>query len=155
MGTYAYLEGGSSLAKLPAHRPSPKILKRRLDVAAIIASNATLKAAAKITAADVIQAIKVPDNFILIPSMTAIKVVTQPSAAQTLDVGIAGSNELINNGDVNVAAGTILVPAVANGWGPDNVVNADFEAADTIDVTFDSDGTDGVFDLYIGGFELD
>jgi len=150
---YDYTEGGSAGAGLPVHRPAIKVLKRVMNTAAIIASNATLTAAAKITAADIIEAIPIPDNFICL--FTVIRVVTKPAGALTVDVGLAGGDEFQDGADIFVTAGTIAGTLVGDDYGYATVQFKDFEAADTIDVTYVNDATDGEFNLYAVGFMLD
>ena len=152
MGTYDYTGDGNGTIKADFYRKSV-LLKRVMKVADIIASDTTLTANAKITAADVIQMIDVPAKFVL--TNFFVVTVTPEGAALTADFGIAGSTELASNFSINQAAGTITLLAVGASWGADNVMGYAFAAADTIDMTFDSDTDAGEWDVYIAGWFLD
>ena len=152
MATYDYTGDGNTTIKADFFRKSV-LLKRVMKVSDIIASNTTLTANEKITAADVIQMIDVPAKFIL--TNFFVETVTPEGAALTADFGIAGSTELASNFDINQAAGSLTLLAVDADWGANNVMGYAFAAADTIDMTFDADTDAGEWNVYIAGWFLD
>jgi hypothetical protein len=125
-------------------------------VSEIIAAHAVLKAAGKIAAADVIQLWDIPANVSLLGSMATFKIISPGTAAGTANIGIAGSNELFAAIALDSAALSRITCVPKNGgWGTDNYGAVDFEATDTIDMTFVADETIGSFVLYIPGYTLD
>ena len=123
-------------------------------VTEIIANHAVLTAAGKITAADVIQLWDIPDNCVLLVSMMALKIVVAGTAGGTVNVGLAGSNEAFAAVSIATAGANFTVAKNA-GWGTDNYGALDFEATDTIDMTFVADETVGEFVLFLPGYLLD
>lgn len=153
MGTYSYYDGAVSGAALPHEsKRHVSVLRKRMKTSAIIASDSTLTAAAKIAAADVIQAIRLPTSFVV--EKGAIKMVVAEGGTCTLDVGVGAADELFNGADINTAAGTILLTLVADAWGPDNLTGYDLEAADTIDCEYKNDTDTADYWLYVKGFML-
>jgi hypothetical protein len=137
-GTYDYTGDGNTTPPASAYEKFV-VLHRYLDASAIIASDSTLTTAAKITAGDVIQAIDVPARFLCLGS--ALYVVAPEGAAETVDIGIGGGDELQDGASDNGTAGTAVLTLVGDDWGPDNLTGYFFSAADTIDVTYVSDTT--------------
>jgi len=155
MGTYD-LTLGESTPKWDAHGKEI-VLKRVMNAAALIAADTTLTANAKITAADVIQAINVPAGFVA--TGAAVKVTTAGTAGNTIDVGVAaaytGGNTdgFIDGADIVTLAAPMTL--VGDGYGPDNVTGLYFATATTIDVIYVADEIIGEFTLYVKGFMLD
>jgi len=147
MGTYDYAIGNTS----PSWREYGKVvvLERVMNAADIIASNATLTAAAKITAADIIQAINVPAGFVLLS--VGVNVTVAGTAANTVDIGLAGGQEAFAGLDI-VTTG-YSVNAVNVAWGADNAFKV-FAADDTIDVQYIADEVTGSFTLKVVGYML-
>jgi hypothetical protein len=155
MATYDYT---GAPAGAPAPCPEMQggkivVFKKRLSATDIIAWNATLTTNAKITAADVFQAIDVAPGFVF--QGACVLSVTPEGAAETVDFGIAGSTEIASNYSDNQAAGTGTLMAVAAAWGPTNLTGYFFSAADTIDAKYDSDTTVADLVLYVWGYQLD
>ena len=123
--------------------------KAVIDAPTIIANDATLTTATKITAGDIFQVIDVPVGFVFLGS--ALVTVTAEGAAETIDVGIAGADEIVNGASTNATAGTASLTLVTDTWGPNNVTGYYFAAADTIDVNFVNDTTTGSWILYVWG----
>lgn len=115
----------------------------------IIASDTTLTTNGVIAAADVIEIVDIPIGFVFQNCM--IRTVTPEGAALTADVGIAGSNQIFNNYSLNSAAGSIDVMSASATWGFANFNGVEFEAADTIDFTFDSETDAGEWTVFIEG----
>lgn len=149
MATYDYT--GAAAGAPPSHLEHHKFVcfEKRLAASAIIASNTTLTANAKITAGDIIQAIDVPAGFIFLGS--ALYTVTAEGAAETVDIGIAGGDEIQDGASSNNTAGEATLTLVGDDWGPDNVTGYFFSAADTIDVKFVNDTTTGDWILVVWG----
>ena len=123
------------------------IMKRVMNAAAIIASDATLTAAAKITAAEVIQAIDVPAGFYV--TGTGIYVTTAGTAGNTVDIGFGGQTDSFQNGADIVSLGkvsTLLGDTYGSGWL--------FPSADTIDVIYVADEIIGQFTLAVTGYQM-
>lgn len=152
MPTYDFTKGAGAISNLDYGRFF--VARIPIVVADIIASNATLTANAKITAADVINLWDVPAMTALMVSMACLKIVTAGTAAGTVNVGIAGSTEMFSG--VSIATADI-VHSVADdaAWGTDNYGIVEFESTDTIDIAFVADETVGEFVLYIPGYTLD
>lgn len=149
MGTYNLTKGDTAIAALDFGR----FFCARIPIVVedIIAANATLLAAEKITAADVIQLWDVPDNVTLLPGLASLEISVAGTAANTVNVGIAGSNEMFSG--VSIAtAGVVFDVADDATWGTDNYGSYSFVATDTIDMTFVADEVTGEFYLYIPGF---
>ena len=136
--TYDYTGDGGTAPPASAYEKFV-VLHRYLDASAIIASDTTLTTNAKISAGDVIQAIDVPARFLCLGS--ALYVVAPEGAAETVDIGIGGGDELQDGASDNGTAGTAVLTLVTDDWGPDNLTGYFFSAADTIDVTYVSDTT--------------
>jgi hypothetical protein len=151
MATYDYTKGGTTKLS-QTNYGKHFVAKIRVSVPDIIASDATLTAAGKIAAADIIQLIDWPINFVI--THAAMKVITAGTAAATYDVGLAGGTELLAAQALDAVAGTVHMMAVAAGWGPDNYTGWVLTTTDTIDMQFIADTVIGVYDLYIAGFEL-
>jgi hypothetical protein len=153
-GTYDYTGDAVSGAP-PASNFYNKfvVYKRVVDAADVIASNATLTAAAKITAADVIQLFHVPAGFVALGS--AIYTTTPEGAAEEADIGIGGGDELQDGASTNNTATNATLTLVGDDWGPNSVTGYYFVTADTIDMTFTSDTTTGSWIVYVWGILLD
>jgi len=138
----------------------PDIERRKLFVvgipivtADIIAGNATLTANGKITAADVIQLFDIPADVVLLSTGACLETVISGTAANTLDIGIAGGDELFDGVALDAAVGTMQVNLVSDDWGPDNVTGVSFTATDTLDFTFVADEIIGSWILWLPGYE--
>lgn len=153
MATYAYVDGAVAGAALPAEaRRHDVVLKKRMKTSDIVASDTTLTTNGVIAAADVIQAVRLPVGFVVLPS--AVKIVTPEGGTLTVDVGVGGGDELFDGINLNQAAGTILLTLVADDWGPDNLTGYDVETADTLDVTYNNETDTVDYWLYVKGFML-
>lgn len=152
MATYDYTE--ATAGSPPSHLFHHKfvVLERRLKASDIIASNTTLTTNAKITAGDVIQAIDVPAGFVFLGSL--LYQVTPEGAAETVDIGVGGGDEIQDGASDNQTAGAGVLTLVGDDWGPDNVTGRFFSADDTIDVTYVSDTTVADMVLYVWGVLL-
>lgn len=132
--------------------PKAHVLKRVLDVPTMIAEDATLLAAATITATDIIQAIDVPADFWLFYAM--FEVITAHAATVTADIGLAGGQEIAAGVDM-ATAGTEALMAYDGSWGPAAAWGKHFTSADTIDVEYlTADTTVGRSVLQVVGFNL-
>jgi hypothetical protein len=147
MGTYDYAIGNTS-PKWDDHGGLIR-LQQVMNSAAIIASNATLIAAAQITANDIIQCINVPAGFVILS--VGINVTTAGTAGSTIDIGLAGGSEVVAAKDV-VTTGYSVIEKDAT-WGWDNTSKL-FTAADTIDVQYLQTETVGQFTLTVVGYQL-
>lgn len=138
----------------PSHLAHHKfvVLERRLKASDIIAADTTMTANEKISAGDIVQAIDVPAGFIFLGS--ALYQVTAEGAAETVDIGIAGGDEIQDGASDNQTAGDAVLTLVGDDWGPDNVTGYFFSAADTIDVKYVSDTTTADMVLYVWGIVL-
>lgn len=151
MGTYNLTKGAVNIANLDhgkhfvAHIP--------VVVADIIAGDTTLTANAKITAADIIQIWDIPAEVVL-KGWGVLETVAAGQAGNTLDVGIAGGDEMFDGVALDAAAGTRQVSLVSDDWGPDNVVGVTFAVTDTLDLTFVADATTGSYILHVPGFVM-
>ncbi|MHC4417206.1 MAG: hypothetical protein ACYSU6_01325 [Planctomycetota bacterium] len=153
MANYNYYDDAVSGAELPFEaRRHGVVLKKRLKAADIIASDTTLTTNAKITANDIILAIRVPAGFVLTNAVS--QVVTPEGGTLTVDIGLAGGQEIDAGVDWNAAAGTTVILGVADTWGADNVMGYHFSAADTIDVQYLNDTDTSEALIYIKGFML-
>ena len=111
MGTYDYAIGNTT-PKWDDHGGLIR-LQQVMNTAAIIASNATLVAAAKITANDIIQCINVPAGFVVLS--VGVNVSTAGTAGSTADFGLAGGTEIVAALDLVTTGYTVI--AVAATWG--------------------------------------
>jgi hypothetical protein len=151
MPTYNVTKGDTAIAGLDhgkhfvAHIP--------IVVADIIASNTTLTANAKITAADIIQIWDIPANVVLLPGACLETVITG-QAGNTGDIGIAGGDEMFDGVALDSAAGIHTMQLVGDDWGPDNVTGVVFTATDTLDITFVADATTGSYILHVPGYVI-
>lgn len=150
MGTYNFSIG--STAQAAAVKGGKHfVLSRELDVAKMILDDATLAAAGKITAGDIIQAIVMPARSVL--KNVIVEIVTAGTAGGTIDVGLAGGQEAFAGLDAVTLGTTIMAKTVA--WGVDTVCGKVFSSSDTIDVQFIADETVGKIRIYVEGFMLD
>ena len=147
MGTYDYAIGNTT-PKWDDHGGLIR-LQQVMNTAAIIASNATLVAAAKITANDIIQCINVPAGFVVLS--VGVNVSTAGTAGSTAVFGLAGGTEIVAALDLVTTGYTVI--AVTATWGFNNVSKL-FTAADTIDVQYLADETIGEFTLTVVGYQL-
>jgi hypothetical protein len=153
MPTYNSTKGDTAISHLD--RDGKFFLARiPIDVPTIIAAHATLTTNAKITAADIIQIWDAPADVVLM-FPACLKTVTAGQASNTLDLGIAGGDELFDGVALDAAAGTRQVNLVGDDWGPDNVTGVSFSATDTLDATFVADATTGSYILYVPGYVMD
>lgn len=150
MATYDYLAGETKFSWDNAGKLM--VLKRTMNTAAIIASNATLTANAKITSGDIIQAIYAPAQFHCL--FTTIRVVTACTAGTTVDIGVAGGDEFQDGADV-VTVSTVTTLSATDDYGYATVNGHLFTSADTIDCTYKADETAGEFVLYAVGILYD
>ena len=119
------------------------IVKRKFNVATVIAWNATLTAAAKITSADVFKVIGVPDDTLFM-NVSGMKIITAFGACTDIDMGRAGGDEIIDGlNPAGATAGNHLITVHGDDWGTDTLCGYVFVAADTIDITFKADETTG------------
>jgi hypothetical protein len=153
MATYDFTKGSGAISNLDYGRFF--VARIPIVVTEIIASDATLVAAAKITAADIIQLWDIPAKTVLLVSMAALKIVVAGTAGGTVDVGLAGGVELFSGVSNAAAAGVIYTTAHNATWGTDNYGAYDFESTDTIDIQFIADETVGEMVLYLPGYYLD
>lgn len=121
-------------------------------VTEIIAANATLLAAEKITAADVIQLWDIPAGTVLEVCLCTFKVVTPGTASNTANIGLAGSTEFFAAIALDAAAGTLTCVPKDGGYGTDNYGAVPFATTDTIDMTFVADEIIGSFVIYVPGY---
>ena len=153
MATYDFTKGAGAISNLDYGRMF--VARIPIVVADIIASNATLIADAKITAADIIQLWDIPAKTVLLVSMAALKIVVAGTAGGTVDVGFAGSTEFFSGVSSAAAAGVIYTVAHNAGYGTDNYGALDYETTDTVDIQFIADETVGSMVLYLPGYYLD
>lgn len=151
-GTYDLTgDGGTAPA---ADRFGQYVVYRvELDTPTLIAANATLTTNAKITANDVLQVLDVPAGFLFLGS--ALYTVTPEGAAETIDLGIAGGDEIQDGASTNGTAGTVTLTLVGDDWGGTLLTGYYFSAADTIDATYKNDTTVFSGVLYVYGLILD
>ena len=160
MGTYDLTLGETAPSQFDYGKTI--VLKRTMNAAALIAADTTLTANAKITAADVLQAINVPAGFVA--TGAAVKVTEAGTAGNTIDVGVSAAytgsdtDGFINGGDIVTLTSdstSALLTAVGDGYGPDNMTGFYFGEDATIDVIYVADEVIGEFTLYITGYMLD
>lgn len=147
--TYDYTGDGNNTDLQAEFYRQDIMIKRVVNVAAVIASDTTLTTNGVIAAADVVQLVDIPIGFVFQNAL--FRTVTPEGAALTADIGIAGSNEIFSNLDLNQSAGAIDVMSVAATWGVDNVMGVAFTAVDTIDMQFDHETDAGEWELFIIG----
>jgi hypothetical protein len=144
MATVSYTQGGNG-AIAGIYAAGVYVIKRVVDIATVIASDATMTTNKKITSGDVLQVLNIPKNTLVLA--TRIAVITASTDA-TLTVGI---------GDADAATGfdaTVDLTAATNaqtGTDASGVAAASgklYTTADTIDVTFNNDATNGKFGVY-------
>jgi hypothetical protein len=153
MPTYPYYDDAVAGAALPAEaRRHDVVLKKRMKTSDIVASDTTLTTNGVIAAADTIEAVRVPVGFVVQPS--AMKIVTPEGGTLTVDVGVAGGDELFDGANLNQAAGTVILTLVGDDWGPDLLTGYAITTADTIDVTYVNETDTVDFWLYVKGFML-
>ncbi len=151
--TYDYTRDGDGSIQSEFFRKSV-LIKTIAKVEDIIASNTTLTANGVIAATDVIQLVDVPYGFIFLHSV--IRTITPEGAALTADIGRGGSNEMYSNFSLNLAADSITEMLYNVSWGAAaDPYGYAFEAADTIDMTFDHETDAGEWYLYMLGYFLD
>lgn len=147
MATIAYLGDGSAIAPDPFSSDVKKcILHRRLKVADIIASDATMTTNGYITANDIVQVMNVPLGFVF--DKAVVRIVTAATADVNIEVGLAGGAEAIASFDLDGTAGTMVSTIETDSWAGGKC----FYAADTIDVQFiTANAVVGEFDLWVFG----
>jgi len=154
MGTYNLTKGDTAIAAL-SYSQGMFCVRIPVVVSEIIAANATLLAAAKITAADVIQLWDIPAKTVLLVSMATFRVITPGTAANTANIGLAGSNEMFAGIALDAAAETLTSVPKNGGWGTDNYGAVPFKTTDTLDMTFVADEVIGSFVIYVPGYFCD
>ena len=149
MGTYDYAIGGTTQ---PSQLRDAKlvVLKKVMKATDIIASNATLVAAAKITAGDIIQCINIPAGFVAIQAV--VDVTAAGTAGNTVDVGTTGGDQWLDG--IDIVTETVKLTLVGDDYGPDNVTGVSYAATDTLDVLYVADEITGSFTVYLVGFML-
>ena len=126
-----YTGDGNTAAPDPFSARSKEVtLYRRLNIADIIAADATMTTNEYIAIADVIQAIDVPIGFVF--DKAVMRIITACTSSVNVEVGLAGGAEAIASFDVDGTAGTCKGTATGDSWAHGQV----FTAADTIDVEF-------------------
>jgi len=117
-------------------------LKREINIEDEIAADATLTTNAKITSADILQAIDIPKNTWVLG--TFVRVVTASTDA-TLTVGIGDADGATSwDASVNLATTTNTM-TITDAYSLAAASGKLYTSADTIDVTFNNDATNGVF----------
>jgi hypothetical protein len=128
MPTLDYTKGGSSTGTAIQWSAvkNTAIVSIRLNVADIIAQDATMTANGYIAANDVIQIMNWPTRHV--PTMCALETKTAGTASSTADIGIAGGQELGAAYALDATAGTLETNSVADGS-----IDDLFAGADTLD----------------------
>ena len=128
MPTLDYTLGGSSSAAAVQWRDIKNTfnVSIRFNVADIIAADATMTANSYIAANDVIQVMHWPARHV--PTMSFWETITAGTATSTVDIGLAGGQELDAGVALDAAAGTLVVGSVADGS-----IDDFFAGADTLD----------------------
>ena len=147
MGTYDYAIGDTT-PKWDDHGGSIRI-QQIMNAAAIIASNATLTAAAKITSGDIINAINLPAGFVV--TSIGVKVTTAATAGTTLSMGLAAGTEAFAALDIATTGYTVIAETVDWGYDNDSYV---YTADGTLDVAYLADETIGEFTITVIGYQL-
>ena len=147
MAILDYTGDGNTAAPDPFSAPSKEVTYyRRLNVADIIAADATMTSDGYITADDIIQAIDVPAGFVF--DKAVIRIITACTTSVNVDVGLAGGVEAIASFDVDGTAGTCLSTILTDSWAGGQV----FTSADTIDVEFiTANCEEGELELWVFG----
>ncbi len=153
MSTYNFTQGSGAISCMDVGRFF--VARIPIVVEDIIASDDTLTANGKITAADVIELWDIPALTVLLVCMAALKIVVAGTAANTVDVGIGGGDEFFDGVSSAAAAGTIYTLAHGADYGTDNYGAIDYESTDTVDIKFVADETVGEMVLYLPGYYLD
>lgn len=110
-----------------AHRV---VLYRRLTVADIIASDATMTTNGYITADDIVKCLHVGNGFLA--ERALIRIITAHTATVQCEVGIAGGAELIAANLLDAAAGTCYTTISTDSYADGHI----FVAADTLDIQY-------------------
>lgn len=153
MPTYAFYDDATAGSALPHEaRRHDVVLKKQMKTSDIIATNAVLTAAGKIAAADIIQAIQIPEELVV--EKGVVKITTAEGGTLTVDVGLAGGDELFDGINLNQATGTRIITLVGDDWGANNVMGKAMTADDTLDVTYNNDTDTVDYLLYVKGFLL-
>ena len=127
------------------------VMKRVMNAASIIASDTTLTANAKITAADTIEAIDIPAGFIAL--MTVVKVTSAGTAGNTVDIGTGGGDQFQDG--IDIVTLTAPMTLVGDDYGANTVMGVYYASTDTLDVTYVADEVTGSFTVYLVGYMLD
>ena len=158
MATYDYTEGTQAQSAEMASYASVHschVLKRKFDVATVIAWNTTLTANAKITSGDIFKVLPVPDDSWVIGA--GLKVITAFGACTDLDLGTNGGDQFEDGGDPNGAtAGAHLrmLPDDDYGTATAKTFGNVYTTADTIDTKFNADETTGTALYWAVMFDL-
>jgi hypothetical protein len=148
---------GSSVTTAPPPCPHnqmghPAVLYRRLNVADIIASNATMTANGYITADDIVQAIHIPVGFFFQHALW--RIITPCTATVQLEVGLAGGAEAVAANLADAAAGIVYTTITSDTYGDGDGFY--FKTADTIDVQFTvANCVVGDVELFVIGYMLE
>jgi len=129
MPTLDYTVGGSATGTAVQWRDIKNTftVSIRFNVADIIASDTTMTAAGYIAANDVIQVMHWPARHV--PTMSGWETITAGTASATVDIGLAGGQEIDAGVACDAAAGTLVYASV-----PDANIDDFFAGADTLDV---------------------
>ena len=158
MSTYDYTEGTQAQsAKLMSYASAHNchVVKRKFDVATVIAWNTTLAANAEIGSGDIFKVIPVPDDTWVI--MAGMKVITAFGACTDVDIGTNGGDEFYDGGDPNGAtagAHIRLIPDQDYGTATGKTFGYLYTTADTIDFKFNAAETTGTALLYAIMFDV-
>ncbi len=150
MSTYDYTKGAGAISNISVGKHFVEAIP--IVVASIIASDATLTANAKITAADIIQLWDIPAKTVI--KSLVFEIVVAGTAANTADIGLAGGQEAYAGVALDAAVGTLTANLVSVAWGPDNVAGLVVTTTDTLDIQFIADEVIGSFILYVEGYML-
>jgi len=145
MGTYDFTVGGP--IGLPfQYKARNYWVPILIDVPAIIAANATLTTAAKLTAGDILQIFDIPAAT-LITGIAVLETITVGQAGNTADIGVAAGDELFNGVALDSVAGTRTLNLHTDDWGALNgyVVST----TDTLDMLFVADATTGKYVVWV------
>jgi len=148
MTTYDWTGDGDLNPPDPHWMRSQKVCyHRRIVVADVIASDATMTSNGYIATDDILQLIDVPIGFVFDKAM--FRIITACTDAADAEVGLDGGAEGVAALGLDDAAGTCTTTVEGDTWAGGKV----FYAADTIDAQFiDADVTDGVFELFVFGW---
>ena len=147
MANLDYTGDGNTAAPDPFSAPAKEVCYyRRLNVADIIAADATMTSTGYIAANDIIYAIDVPAGFVF--DKAVIRIITPCTTSVDVEVGVAGGAEAIAAFDVDGAAGTCSSTIETDSYAGGQV----FTSADTIDVQFiTADCEEGELELWVFG----